>query len=204
MLTPKNLRNFTSHSKTISDINLILSRAQKLASASLPYFAQQCKKIDGGTHSCLLSKGRQTALLCEQQSIMCRDPRVHNNGKWGRPKPILTLHVRESGCLKSLTLHPALGYITFLPICYMARRRSVRQWSLLSAAQLVEFNLPPPLPGFPSAPAALPTPRCRTVLVLFLTGLDNELSALHLKHRYLKWRPWSKRYCFKLNYVELY
>lgn len=82
MLTPKNLTNFTSHSKTISDINLILYRAQKLASANLHYFAQQRKKIDGGTHSCLLSKGRQTVLLCGQQSIMCRDPRgVHNNGK---------------------------------------------------------------------------------------------------------------------------
>lgn len=71
-------------------LSLILYRAQKLASANLPYFAQECKKTDGGTHSCLLRKGRQTALLFGQQSVMCRDPcGVHKNGKRGRLKPIL-------------------------------------------------------------------------------------------------------------------
>ena len=165
--------------------------------------------MDGGTHRCLLRKGRQTVLLPGQQSIMCRDPRgVHINGKWGRPKPILDSPCERirlfkvsdtASCfgvyhISPYMLHGKMICKTVIPpLCCKAGRVQPPHTSQLS----LQTCSAPDSPLFPKS-------LCRTVLVLFLMVLDNELLALHLKHSHLKWRPWSKRHCSKLNYVELY
>lgn len=136
---------------------------------------------------------------------MCRDPRgVHNNGTWGRTKPILdSPHERirlfkVSDTASCAGVYHVSPYVLHGKMTCKALIPPLCWWSLTSP------HFPAFLPNLQRSRLPTVPQICLQDLLLFLTVLDNELLALQLKQSHLKRGPWSKRHCSKLNYVELH